>query len=170
VIAKTGVNERTGKNTNGSQFFITYKSCAHLDNKHAIFGRVVGGMEVLRAMELVPTDGDDRPTTPITILKVRRRRKQVVVVAVAAAAAAVVARRAQLVVVVVVAVVVLCGRGGSGGGNSSGGDGGAAACVAVKRSAVAIFHPFWCRFCVAGGGGGTAAAGCHPLSPLGNGV
>ena len=33
----------SGKNTNASQFFILFKSARHLDNKHTVFGRVVGG-------------------------------------------------------------------------------------------------------------------------------
>eukprot|EP00887_Chlorella_sp_A99_P008218 scaffold12.g8218.t1 len=49
----------SGKDTNGSQarggvlvcFFILYKSAHHLDYKHSVFGRVVGGFEVLTAME-----------------------------------------------------------------------------------------------------------------------
>ncbi|RYP03866.1 hypothetical protein DL764_004845 [Monosporascus ibericus] len=56
-----------GKNTNSSQFFITYRPVKHLDRKHTIFGRVVGGNDVLARMEAVPTDGSDRPLNKIFI-------------------------------------------------------------------------------------------------------
>ena len=56
-----------GPNTNGSQFYITYKSCAHLNYKHSVFGRVVGGFEAIGAMEKVQTDDEDRPMEEIKI-------------------------------------------------------------------------------------------------------
>ncbi|KAG5897486.1 hypothetical protein JTB14_031110 [Gonioctena quinquepunctata] len=59
----------SGKNTNGSQFFITYRSCKHLDNKHTIFGRVVGGMESLLEMEKIEVDNKDRPVEDIILVK-----------------------------------------------------------------------------------------------------
>ncbi|KAJ7382116.1 RING-type E3 ubiquitin-protein ligase ppil2 [Desmophyllum pertusum] len=43
----------SGPSTNKSQFFITYRSCRHLDEKHSVFGRLVGGLETLSAMERV---------------------------------------------------------------------------------------------------------------------
>lgn len=56
-----------GKNTNSSQFFVIYRPAKHLDRKHTIFGRVVGGLDVLAKMEAVPTDGSDRPLNKIVI-------------------------------------------------------------------------------------------------------
>ncbi|KNC79971.1 hypothetical protein SARC_07654 [Sphaeroforma arctica JP610] len=45
-----------GEDSNGSQFFITYRSCKHLDNKHSVFGKVVGGIDTLSALEKVPVN------------------------------------------------------------------------------------------------------------------
>lgn len=57
-----------GPNTNTCQFFITYRSCNHLDNKHTVFGRLVGGLKVLDEMENIATDSKDRPTTEMKLI------------------------------------------------------------------------------------------------------
>ncbi|XP_041348472.1 RING-type E3 ubiquitin-protein ligase PPIL2-like [Gigantopelta aegis] len=57
----------SGPDTNKSQFFFTYRSARHLDGKHTVFGRVVGGMETIDKMEKVEVDKKDRPKEEIRI-------------------------------------------------------------------------------------------------------
>ncbi|CAE6521162.1 unnamed protein product, partial [Rhizoctonia solani] len=60
-----------GMNSNGSQFFLTFKATPHLDGKHTVFGKLVGGEDVLDAMESIPSDpGTDKPTKDIRITEV----------------------------------------------------------------------------------------------------
>ena len=56
-----------GPNTGGSQFFITLAATHWLDGKHAVFGRVVEGMEVVSDTGQVETDGRDRPREDVVI-------------------------------------------------------------------------------------------------------
>ncbi|KAL3316223.1 RING-type E3 ubiquitin-protein ligase ppil2, partial [Cichlidogyrus casuarinus] len=48
--------------------FITFRTCKHLDKKHTIFGKVVGGLDTLDKVEWIPTDDKDQPLEQIKIL------------------------------------------------------------------------------------------------------
>jgi cyclophilin family peptidyl-prolyl cis-trans isomerase len=65
-----------GKNTGGSQFFINTVHNSYLDwftpgaSKHPVFGKIVSGSEVVKAIETAPTRPGDRPVKPLQVKKI----------------------------------------------------------------------------------------------------
>ena len=70
-----------GKNTNNSQFFITFKPAPWLDGKHVVFGRVIEGIDSVMELALVPRGANDRPKQQVIIkdcgevLDIEKRRE-----------------------------------------------------------------------------------------------
>lgn len=59
-----------GANTGGSQFFITLVPTPWLDGKHAIFGKILSGLDVVQAIGRVETGPGDRPRQDVVMEKV----------------------------------------------------------------------------------------------------
>lgn len=58
----------SGKNTNGSQFFITFGPTAHLDGKHVVFGRVVEGQATVKLLEELQVGEADKPVKEVKVV------------------------------------------------------------------------------------------------------
>ena len=59
-----------GPNTGGSQFFVNTAKNTFLDEKHPVFGKVIGGMDIVNKIKEVPTDSGDRPMEDVILMKV----------------------------------------------------------------------------------------------------
>jgi peptidyl-prolyl cis-trans isomerase A (cyclophilin A) len=76
VFDKPGIlaMANTGPNSNGSQFFITVAATPWLNGKYSIFGEVVSGQSVADAISKVPRNDEDKPLTPVKLIRVAVRR------------------------------------------------------------------------------------------------
>ena len=62
-----------GRNTNGSQFFITFVPTPHLNGKHAVFGKVSSGMDVVNSLRERDPGSDRQPGDTINNIEIVER-------------------------------------------------------------------------------------------------
>jgi peptidyl-prolyl cis-trans isomerase B (cyclophilin B) len=58
-----------GPNTNGSQFFILLDKAPHLDNKHVVFGIILVGFDIIKEIETIECDSNDKPLVKCEIVE-----------------------------------------------------------------------------------------------------
>lgn len=59
-----------GPNTGGSQFIVTLTATPWLDNKHAVFGKVTEGIDIVEKIGVTPTGANDRPRDEVKIERI----------------------------------------------------------------------------------------------------
>ena len=60
--------DNDGKNKNNSRFLITLKHIPWFDGRHVVFGQIINGMDIIKAIEDIETDKDDKPLKRINII------------------------------------------------------------------------------------------------------
>ena len=60
--------DNDGKNKNNSKFFILLNHIPWFDGKHVVFGQIINGMEIIKQIEEIETDKDDKPLINISII------------------------------------------------------------------------------------------------------
>ena len=65
-----------GKNTGGSQFFLTFVPTPHLNGRHTVFGRVIEGFDVLSKLQRIDPNAQGSKARPDTIVSVEVLQKR----------------------------------------------------------------------------------------------
>lgn len=73
LAAREGYDVNPDRESCASQYCFMMRPCPHLDGAYTVFGEVTEGMDVLEAIQKVPTDDYDRPLEDIRMLKVYRK-------------------------------------------------------------------------------------------------
>jgi len=65
-----------GRDTGGSQFFLTFLATSNLDGRHTVFGRIIEGMDTLAAIEKIDPEVPNPAMRPSRITKATVLRKR----------------------------------------------------------------------------------------------